>query len=197
MLTNRLESFSDGVFSVAITLLVLNIVIPAQTTSDTLSATLMSLWPTIITYVVTAILVGIFWICHHIMFKFIVKADRNLFLLNIFLLVCVGALPFAASIIAKFPFNSSAVVTYGAVLFLVSITYVGVWKYARVHGNLTSELLTPEIARIATLAISIAPIGYAIAILISLINPAYGLMMYLIIPLVYALPGPIDQLVEK
>src|SRR5436853_7399771 len=88
--TARLEAFSDGVFAVAITLLVLEIKVPH---SGARGAGLLLLWPSYLAYVISFVVIGAIWINHHVMFEWIVKADRELLLLNTFVssVHCVSA----------------------------------------------------------------------------------------------------------
>jgi len=88
--TNRLEAFSDGVFAIAITLLVLEIKVPPPNTA--LGAELLNLWPSYLAYVVSFLVIGAIWINHHAMFKHIVRVDGMLLLLNVLHLMLIAFL---------------------------------------------------------------------------------------------------------
>ena len=94
MSTSRLEAFSDGVIAVAITLLVLDIAVPASVPGAT-SATTAHQWPHYAAYVVSFVTIGIIWINHHVMVGRLREADRAILLLNLLLLLSIGVLPFA------------------------------------------------------------------------------------------------------
>src|SRR5712692_6409261 len=88
--TNRIEAFSDGVFAVAITLLVLNLQIPqlaASVVSRELVPKLIELWPKLLIYVLSFVIVGIYWVGHHNTFHYIKRSDRTLLWLNLLLLI--------------------------------------------------------------------------------------------------------------
>ncbi len=95
--TNRLESFSDGVIAVAITLLVLGITVPVPESHahQSLAYALGQEWPDYVAYVVSFVTIGIIWINHHAMLSRLVTADHPILILNLLLLMSIGVLPFA------------------------------------------------------------------------------------------------------
>jgi uncharacterized membrane protein len=95
MSTNRLESFSDGVFAVAITLLVLGIDVPDVGPHDSLGHALLGNWPQYAAYVVSFLTIGIIWINHHAMISRLRAADHTILILNLLLLMTIAVLPFA------------------------------------------------------------------------------------------------------
>ncbi len=103
--TQRIEAFSDGVFAIAMTLLILEVKIPPLTSianEAALQTYLIKQWPAYLSYVLSVIVIGIFWVAHHGLFHYIKRADRNLFLLNILFLLCIAFLPFPAAILGEF-----------------------------------------------------------------------------------------------
>src|ERR671937_1127352 len=93
MRTARLEAFSDGVFSIAATLLVLELRVPAPDPVG-LAAALLRQWPSYAVYAVSFLTIGIIWVNHHALFDLLRKVDRPLLFLNLLLLLCVAAVPF-------------------------------------------------------------------------------------------------------
>jgi uncharacterized membrane protein len=102
MSTNRLESFSDGVFAVAITLLVLGIDVPHVESHDSLGHELVANWPQYAAYVVSFLTIGIIWINHHAMIGRLRAADHTILILNLLVLMTVAVLPFATDVIATY-----------------------------------------------------------------------------------------------
>ncbi len=102
MSTNRLEAFSDGVIAVAITLLVLDISVPTLKPGQTLAAALGANWPHYVAYVVSFITIGIIWINHHAMISRLRTVDHTILILNLLLLLSIGVLPFATSLMAAY-----------------------------------------------------------------------------------------------
>jgi uncharacterized membrane protein len=140
-----LVAFSDAVFAITITLLVLEIRPP--TDYSNLLHGLLALWPSYLAYAVTFLFIGQVWANHHVMFDQILLADRVVLLLNTLLLMVVAFLPFATSVLAG-AFRSgdgqrTAVVFYAVAFDLTALTFNGVWQYAGRH-DLLSEALDRE-----------------------------------------------------
>jgi uncharacterized membrane protein len=132
----RLVFFSDAVFAIAVTLLVLEIH-PPQDTRHLLHG-LATLWPSYLAYAISFLLIGQVWANHHVMFDHIRSADRTVLFLNTLLLMDIAFLPFAAAVLAT-AFHTghgqrTAVVVYGLVFELAAILFNAIWAYAR-HGH--------------------------------------------------------------
>ena len=138
----RLVAFSDGVFAISITLLVLEIKPP--TDDENLLHGLLALWPSYLAYAVTFLFIGQVWVNHHVMFDHIRAADRAVLLLNTLLLMVVAFLPFATSVLADALRSGhgqrTAVVFYGIAFGVTALTFNAVWQYACRH-RLISEAL--------------------------------------------------------
>jgi uncharacterized membrane protein len=140
--TTRLVFFSDAVFAITITLLVLEIKPPPDYTN--LLHGLVALWPSYLAYAVTFLFIGQVWANHHVMFDHIRAADRVVLLLNTLLLMVVAFLPFATSVLAG-AFRSghgqrTAVVFYGIAFDVTALTFNAVWHYVRRHRLITETL---------------------------------------------------------
>ncbi len=140
--TGRLVAFSDGVFAISITLLVLEIQPP--TGDSSLLDGLVDLWPSYLAYALTFLFIGQVWVNHHVMFDHIRAADRLVLLLNTLLLMVVAFLPFATSVLAD-AFRDghderTAVVFYGIAFAVTALTFNGVWRYATRHRLLSGAL---------------------------------------------------------
>jgi uncharacterized membrane protein len=142
--TGRLEAFSDAVFAITITLLILEIRPPADD-RDLLHG-LLALWPSYLAYAVTFLFIGQVWANHHVMFDHIRAADRAVLLLNTLLLMVVAFLPFATSVLAGALRSGhgqrTAVVFYAIAFDLTALTFTVLWRYAR-RRRLLSEALGP------------------------------------------------------
>src|SRR5215831_14776761 len=101
--TGRLEAFSDGVFGIAITLLVLDLRVPSPSSGGTgLLTTLLQLWPTYLAFVTSFATILIMWVNHHVIFRCIARTDPGIFLLNGLLLLCVTFVPFPTSVLSAY-----------------------------------------------------------------------------------------------
>ena len=182
---SRLVSFSDGVFAVAITLLVLNVQVPDSPVG--LGRLLHEQFPHYLIFVVSFIMVGIKWLNHHRMFTLIARANTTLSILNLVLLLTICTVPFTAAIIAKYlrsPDAALASVVYGIVWVAVGCLYTIIYVYADKAG-LTAANSTSRRTAILYFA---GPIGYLIAIGLSFVNIYAGLALYVGVVMLYIPP---------
>jgi uncharacterized membrane protein len=132
----RVVFFSDAVFAIAVTLLVLNIRPPQDTRH--LVQGLAALWPSYLAYGITFLLIGQVWANHHVMFDHIRVADRIVLFLNTLLLMDIAFLPFAASVLSgafrAWQGQRAAVIFYGVALEAAAVLFNSIWEYAR-HGD--------------------------------------------------------------
>jgi uncharacterized membrane protein len=195
--TGRLVAFSDGVFAITTTLLVLEIRPPA-TDGDLLHG-LGMLWPSYVAYAVTFLFVGQVWANHHVMFDHIRAADRCVLLLNTLLLMVVAFLPFATSVLADALRSAhdqgTAVVFYGIAFALTALTFNGVWGYAR-----RQRLLARTLDRAGAAAISrrfaLAVLWLASGAALGALVPAVGVVAIAAFNIVYWLPIPGESAVS-
>jgi uncharacterized membrane protein len=175
--TARLVAFSDGVFAITITLLVLEIEPP--TDYDALLHDLVALWPSYLAYAVTFMFIGQVWANHHVMFDHIRAADRVVLLLNTLLLMVVAFLPFATSILAGALRDGdgqrTAVVFYALVFDATALSFNGVWQYARRHA-LLSEALDAEGATAIGRRFQLALVWLTAAAVLGLALPLLGVV---------------------
>jgi uncharacterized membrane protein len=127
----RLESFSDGVFAIAITLLVLEVHLPPA--GGALSAAqeahnLLVIWPQYAVYFVSFATIGIMWMNHHALFKNVQRVTHGIVLTNLLLLSLISFLPFPTEVLAQYGITSVAIVYYGIVMSLISVGYSMVYQ---------------------------------------------------------------------
>lgn len=130
MSTGRLESFSDGVIAVAITLLVLFITVPDPAHTRHLGQALANKWPDYAAYVTSFITIGIIWINHHVMISRLARADHSILMLNLVLLLTIGVIPFGTSLLASYlkegHGQNLAAGIYGGILLAMAIAFSAV-----------------------------------------------------------------------
>jgi uncharacterized membrane protein len=139
----RLIFFSDAVFAIAITLLSLEIRLPttqASLTDTELTNLLLQTFPKFLAYIISFLVIGLFWIGHHRKFRFIKKYDGNLLLLNLFLLMTIAFIPFPTSLLSEYG-DRTATIFYALVMILASLLSAAVWWYAS-HKN---RLIDPNL----------------------------------------------------
>jgi uncharacterized membrane protein len=182
--TGRTEAFSDGVFAIAITLLVLEISVP-ESAFDDLWSGIADQWPSYLAYATSFITIGGIWVAHHGIFRRLRYANRELMLINLFLLMAVAFLPFPTKLMAEAIHDTdatrAAAIFYGASLLGISILLALMWaSAARDRRVLRPEVTEQEISAIA---IATAPnIGlYVAMIALAFFTPRVAVFGYLVI----------------
>jgi uncharacterized membrane protein len=188
----RLVFFSDAVFAIAVTLLVLDIR-PPQDTRHLLHG-LAALWPSYLAYAITFLLIGQVWANHHVMFDHIRRADRMVLFLNTLLLMDIAFLPFAASVLAG-AFRAgqgqrSAVVFYGMAFELAAILFNAIWAYARHEHRLLGTTIDSVGARAIGRRFRLALAWIATGTLLGALLPVLGMAVIAAFVPYYWLPIP-------
>jgi TMEM175 potassium channel family protein len=172
----RLEAFSDAVFAITVTLLVLEIRPPTDYTN--LLHGLLALWPSYLAYVVTFLFIGQVWANHHVMFDHIRAADRVVLLLNILVLMAVAFLPFATSVLAGALRTEhgerTAAAFYGIAFVVTALTFNAVWQYACRH-RLLSETLDAAGATAISRRFQLALVWLAAGAVLGAVLPVLGI----------------------
>ena len=136
--TGRIEAFSDGMFAIAMTLLVLDLKVPKETP---LGRGLLAQWPVYASYLVSFATVLVMWVNHHRIFRVIHRADHALLLLNGLLLMFVTLVPFSTALLAEHIRGDEArlaAIAYCAEFEMIAISYNVLWRYARSGDRLLS-----------------------------------------------------------
>ncbi|WP_334456496.1 TMEM175 family protein [Micromonospora sp. CPCC 205739] len=186
----RLVAFSDAVFAISITLLVLEISPPEDTRH--LAHGLATLWPSYLAYALTFLLIGQVWANHHVMFDHLRGTDWVVLLLNTLLLMTIAFLPFAASVLAA-AFRDghgqrTAVVFYGFALGLAASLFNAIWGYASRRCRLLSTTVDPAAARAIGRRFRLAPLWIAAGILLGALLPVLGVAVITALIPFYWLP---------
>jgi uncharacterized membrane protein len=191
--TNRLEAFSDGVIAVAITLLVLDIRVPAPDGGGTLAHRLAEQWPTYAAYATSFVTIGIIWINHHVMIGRLRETDHAILMLNVLLLMTVVLIPFATSLLASYLTKGHgqhvAAGVYGGVLLsmAMSFTLVNHHILMRKPHLLRSELPLELRRRVLSLSVS-GLVPYVLATALAAVSPYATLAVAAAVAFYYALP---------
>ncbi len=132
---SRLEAFSDGVFAIVITLLILEIHIPDVPYSG-LEKALIELFPSVVAYVMSFIIIGIYWVSHHNSLQPIRKIDRPFLWLNILLLLFISFIPFPTALLGKYPFKALPIIIYGVDLMACNMIGLLMVLHVKYHSDL-------------------------------------------------------------
>jgi len=198
MSKNRFEAFSDGVFAIAVTLLVLELHVPDPRPGlpdAGLTQGLLALWPLYLVYAASFATIGIMWINHHALFHNVARVTYAILLFNLLLLMMVAFLPFSIEVLSKFGLSRGAVEFNGLIFLLIGISY-GVLYYVAsptIHGPRTfAGYFTTW-----TWWNSVGFIGYFVGIVLARFSPLAGIIVYALVAVYYALPTATRQLLNE
>ncbi len=179
---SRLEAFSDGVFAIVITLLILNVKLP-ETDYKNLSKALTDILPSIGVYILSFLLVGMYWMFHHYAFTLITKVNGTILWMNIIFLLFISFLPFPTLLMGKYPFQTLPVIIYGSNLLLANGTGLFFILYIRNHRDLASDIFTDEVLRMQMQLYLTVNLAYIIAIIIGWWWPTISCIIFALMAL--------------
>ena len=190
--TTRMEAFSDGVFAIAITLLVLDIAVPAGSEAHLLQSVLDE-WPSYLAYFVSFATIGAAWLLHSVITEYLDHADSLFLRLNLLLLLVVSFLPFPTKLIAESLGSTDpervAATIYGVNLLLAAGLLALLWRYATRSGLLRTDI-ADEDRSILTRRLTPGLAGYLVLIVIGLFWPTAAVVGYLAIAFFFIVPLP-------
>jgi uncharacterized membrane protein len=188
--TARMEGFSDGVFSIAITLLVLEIGVPSGSGHDLLRA-LADQWPSYLAYLVSFSTIGAVWFAHTVITGYLDHATSVFMRLNLLLLLVVSFLPFPTRLLAEYVRESGAeriaTTVLGINLLLAAVLLLVLWRYA-VHEQLVRPDLADEDVKTITKRLTPALVAYVVMIVLGLFLPVLAVLGYLVIAIYILVP---------
>jgi uncharacterized membrane protein len=187
--TGRLETFSDGVIAIAITLLVLELPIP-DVSEDGFWRAFLHLWPSLIAYTISFITIGVMWINHHTIFVHISRLSRVFMVLNTLLLMSIAFVPYPTKVMAAFLEEGrsarDAVILYGIALTCCAICFNLLWNYAIRWGHLLREDADPvEVAGITRAYLPGVPL-YLSTVVVAIAHPLAAFILHGVIVAFYA-----------
>jgi len=182
---DRVVALSDGVFAIIITILVLEIAVPENLSERSLLEALDDLQPTFVAWVISFLVTGMFWVVHRDLFARVRVVNRDLVWLNLLFLLPVSLIPFAASVLGRYPDEPVALHLYGVVLIAASLMRFVLYSYvARRPVLLWPDLPTGRAG--LGLAITAAPIGvYLLAMVVADASTALSAVLYFSVPVLY------------
>ena len=194
--TGRIEAFSDGVFAIAITLLVIEIGVPHlehEPAATTLFGPLVEQWPSYLGYVISFLQIGVIWANHHNRFRFIVRSDHVLLFLNILFLMCVAFIPFPTALLADYlqgAERATAGAVYAGTLAVTAIFFTILWLYAAANYRLVDRSLDRSLLRTMTRRYIFGMIAYLVAFALAFVNVTASLVLIVVLALLFVLPEP-------
>jgi len=188
MSKGRLEAFSDGVFAIVITLLILDV----RPEGSGLTGWQMFAhdWHKILIFVLSFVMVGVYWISHHHMMHFIAATDRTLLWFNLSLLLVVVFIPYAAALMSASHADATAIRIYGSTLILINLIGAALWWYANLKRRLVHSTM-PEWFAGFVLRLQTAPmLIYGLAIALASWQRFVSLALFAVVPAFFILPNP-------
>jgi uncharacterized membrane protein len=186
----RFAAFSDGLFAIAMTLLVLDLAVPAVS-GDRLLRAVLDQWPSYLAYVVSFFTIGAVWLAHVAVHECLARANAVLLRLNLLLLFFVAFLPFPTHLIGDYVHDSSgervAVTFYGLVLLAMNIALAVMWRYAVARHQVQDDT-DPDRVRALTDKLNPSVGSYVVALAVGLLWPIVAVILYLVIAVYLLLP---------
>jgi len=192
--SSRVEAFSDGVFAIAITLLVLTLAVPTYekaASAPELRRALLEQWPTYVAFVMSFLSILIMWASHHNIFSLIRRVDHVFLLLNGLVLMGVTLIPFPTQLLASHlghPGEGVAAEVYCVIALFISFAYNALWYWARRGGHLLEPDASPQTLRAVTRQYAVAPVVYVVALGSALVNVWASIAIFIGASVYYAIP---------
>lgn len=187
----RVVFFSDAVFAIVITLLVLELKVPhiGEHTEPALRQSLIQLLPRVAGFVISFLIIGLMWIEHHRIFRYIADYDAGLLWRNLLLLLCVSFVPFPTALFSENFWSRTAFILYAASFGGVATAKLWIWRYA-MSANLLKSDVTPELERRILRRSMAVPLACLLAILLSFISIFLAPISFIFIPIFARLLDP-------
>jgi uncharacterized membrane protein len=179
---DRLRDFSDGVFGFAITLLVLNLVLPEVTTKADIAQALLHLWPKFTTFLISFVVIGLYWMMHVRHLRVVCRYDTGLLWFNLGFLLFIVVIPFTTSVLGDY-FGAAGVALYAGNMALAGFMFTGLWIYA-VRRGLVETGVSPAQLKRALVMNLVAPVMFTLSIGLAFINAeaaAYSWLLMIVI----------------
>jgi uncharacterized membrane protein len=196
--TQRIEAFSDGVFAIAITLLVLElmpVVNNALNTQSTpsLFGAIASHWPMFLAFATSFATIGIMWMNHHRLYNIITRSNHILLILNLLLLFAVTFIPFPTAMLGERwdepVIRQEATIIYCATFLAAAIFFNILWRYVTYRGHLLDQDVNMQAVKRIDRQYLGGPVFYGIAFILAWFNPTLALALNALLALFFLLPG--------
>ena len=194
--TSRVEAFSDGVFAIAATLLVLTLTVPTvreAASGRLLWHELIDRWPTYFAFAVSFVSILVMWASHHNIFTLIRRVDHTFLLINGVVLMGVTVIPFSTELLAQHlghPGQHVAAAIYSAVALIIALGFNVLWYWARRGGHLLEPDIPAPMMRQFTRQYAVGPLVYLAALGMSFVSAWGSLAIFVLVLIFYAVPTP-------
>jgi uncharacterized membrane protein len=187
--TSRVEAFSDGVFAIAITLLILDVHVPGGP-AGSLGSALFRQWPTYVSFLISFAFIGIMWVNHHRLFNHIRRSDNSLLFFNLLLLLGVTVVPFPTALLANRYFipadRTVAAAVFNGTYFVIAIFFNVLWHHAVRSGLVDSATL--ESADSISKQYAVGPVAYLACMGLTWISVPASILANVVLAIFFAIP---------
>jgi uncharacterized membrane protein len=187
---SRLEAFSDGVFAIAITLLILEVRVPAG--AHDVGGALLHIWPSYLAYVTSFLTIGVIWVNHHSVFTLLSRADRTLVFLNTLMLLVVAFIPFPTRLVAEFLRKAhgerDAALAYTLTFVLLALVFQVWWRWISGRRRLLKREVPDVTVGMITRSYNPAFVIYVGAVVLAFVSPLASVGVCLALAVYFALP---------
>ena len=193
--SSRLESLGDGIFAVAMTILVIELKWPdlKDTSWHAFVSSFRTVLPSLLCYVISFIVLGIMWFGHRMMFEYIGRTNRHFIYLGVLFYMMVCLVPLSTRFLAENKLQWATIMVYGLNLSLCNLTLYAQWVYAIHREGFLERELPYEVRKEAKISFLISPVVYAVAIIISIWSPTISIFFFILTPLLYLIPNKLDK----
>ena len=192
--TARSEAYSDAIFAIAATLLIVDIKVPRGLTEpNELISALLKLWPSLLSFVLSFVYLGIYWAHHFHVFDFIDRTDHIFFKINILFLLMIAFLPFPTALLGEYlkgppDVRNIAVFIYCLSLFITATLFFSIWGYAKYRRRLLRSDLDARLIEETTRKYYIGPLGYGLAVIACFVSIDIALLLAAATSIYYMIP---------
>jgi TMEM175 potassium channel family protein len=172
----RLVFFSDAVFAIAITLLALDIRLPSgfgSLSDGELLRALLDIWPKYLSFTISFLVIGSFWLGHHRKFRFIIAYDDRMLIFNLLMLMAIAFIPFPTAVVSESP-TRTATIFYALTIIVAGLLSALVWWYAARDDRLVAPGLDAKVRQRAMMRYLAVPVVFLLSIGVAFINPDWG-----------------------
>lgn len=176
----RTTAFSDGVFAIAITLLILPLT-DADVDGDRIGESLLALVPNMLTFALSFAVIGRYWILHHYVLDRLGRADGALLVLNLVYLACIAFLPFPTSVLGEHGAETASVLLYALNLIAIGVSSFALWWYASRHPALLHPTVTAREATVRLARTTAPTLGMLPAVPLAFVSPRWAALSWLLV----------------
>jgi uncharacterized membrane protein len=197
--TARLEAFSDGVFAIAVTLLVLDIKVPQVEglAAGDLGRALLDQWPVYFAYVFSFLTILVMWVSHHAIFNYIARINQPFLIINGLLLMGITVVPFPTALLSeylKYPERGDdqkiAAAVYSGTFTAIAILFNVLWRYAAHNNRLMGAQMDPVFAQALSRRYILGPLIYFASFLLAFVSVPASFAIYVLLAVFFAIPMP-------